>query len=124
MTEAILVPLKRFDLAKDRLRRDDDLDVASIARNLAQGVIEASAPRQVIVLSEDSGVSDFATSLGVEVWRSEATGLNGAVQDAYQGLRERFERLIVVHGDLRQPEGLGVVDFEPGITLFADHHLK
>src|SRR5665213_2615311 len=119
MTEAIVVPLKRFDLAKDRLRRDDDLDVASIARNLAQGVIGASAPRQVIVLSEDSEVSDFATSLGAEVWRSDATSLNEAVQDAYQGLRERFVRLIVVHGDLRRPGGLGSAEFEPGITLFA-----
>lgn len=124
MTEAIVIPLKRFDVAKDRLRRNDDLDVTGMVRQLARGVIEASAPRKTIVLCEDVGVSDFATSLGAEVWQSGATSLNEAVQGAYRGLRERFERLIVVHGDLRRPEGLGVVDFEPGITLFADHHLK
>jgi 2-phospho-L-lactate guanylyltransferase (CobY/MobA/RfbA family) len=60
--------------------------------------------------------------MGAEVRRTGATGLNEVVQDAYRGLARRFARLIVVHGDLRQPEGLGTVDFAPGITLFADHH--
>lgn len=122
MNAAVVIPLKRFDLAKDRLRRNDDLDVTSIARDLAQGVIEASAPRPVIVVSEDSIVADFASSLGAEVWHSDATGLNEAVQGAYRGLTGRFERLIIAHGDLRLPEGLGVVDFDPGLTLYADHH--
>jgi 2-phospho-L-lactate guanylyltransferase len=122
MSEAVVIPLKRFDLAKYRLRRDDDLDVTSIARELARGVIQASAPRPAIVVSEDPTVAAFATSLGAEVWHSDVTGLNQAVQGAYRGLEGRFERLIVAHGDLRLPDGLGLVEVATGLTLYADHH--
>jgi 2-phospho-L-lactate guanylyltransferase len=122
MTEAIVVPLKRFDRAKERLRRDADLDVATIAEDLARGVLSCSQPRTVIVVSEDADVTHFAATHGAEVWSSTASDLNDAVQGAYEGLRERFDRLIIVHGDLRYPEGLGSFDPLPGITFFADHH--
>jgi 2-phospho-L-lactate guanylyltransferase len=120
-TEAIVVPLKRFDLAKDRLRQATDLDVTVLAEELARNVIIQSRPRDVIVLSEHPDIVRFANSLGAEVWSSRATSLNEAVQDAYRGLGGRLERLIIVHGDLRHPEGLG--DFEPeeGITVVTDH---
>jgi 2-phospho-L-lactate guanylyltransferase len=122
MSEAVVIPLKRFDLAKYRLRRDDDLDVTTIARDLARGVIEASAPRHVIVVSEDRDVADFATAMGAETWHSDVSGLNPAVQGAYRGLEGRFERLIIAHGDLRRPDGLGLVDVTAGLTFYADHH--
>ena len=122
MTEAIVVPLKRFERAKKRLRRDAGLDVATIAEDLARGVLLCSQPRTVIVVSEDPDVSRFAVSHGAEVWSSSASNLNDAVQGAYEGLRERFDRLIIVHGDLRYPEGLGSFTLAPGITFFADHH--
>jgi 2-phospho-L-lactate guanylyltransferase len=120
-SEAIIVPLKQFDLAKDRLRQDADFDVTALAEELARGVIFKSRPRQVIVLSEHPDVARFANSVGAEVWNSRATNLNEAVQDAYKGLAERFERLIVVHGDLRYPEGLGDFTLEPGVTVVTDH---
>jgi 2-phospho-L-lactate guanylyltransferase len=120
-TEAIVVPLKQFDLAKDRLRRDAELDVTALAEELARGVIFKSRPHHVIVLSEHPDVSRFAISTGAEVWESEATNLNEAVQGAYRGLADRFERLIIVHGDLRRPEGLGDFVPEPGITVVTDH---
>ncbi|HEV3187264.1 MAG TPA: hypothetical protein VGZ04_04365 [Acidimicrobiales bacterium] len=121
MTEAIVVPLKRFDRAKERLRRDDTLDVAVIAETLARGVIASSRPRTVVVVSEDADVTNFALSLDAEVWSSSASTLNDAVQGAYDGLVDRFDQLIIVHGDLRFPEGLGTFELEPGITFFADH---
>ncbi len=121
MNDAVVVPLKPFDVAKDRLRRGGVRDVAAIAEGLARGVIAASSPRTVIVLSEDPRVTAFAESLGVEVRESRATGLNDAVQSAYGELTERFDRLIVVHGDLRYPQGIGELDPAPGVTLYADH---
>ncbi|HVA70269.1 MAG TPA: hypothetical protein VNF08_02970 [Acidimicrobiales bacterium] len=120
-TEAIVVPLKQFDLAKERLRRGSDMDVTELAKKLARAVILMSQPRHVIVLSEHPDVSNFASSTGAEVWRSRATNLNEAVQDAYRGLAGRFERLIIVHGDLRYPEGLGDFVPKPGITVVTDH---
>jgi len=122
MVEAVVVPLKRFELAKGRLRKGGGLNTAAIAEELARGVIASGAPRHVIVLSEDPGVSAFARALGAEVRETRAAGLNEAVQSAYQALHDRFERIIVAHGDLSHPEGLGVFDALSGITLFADRH--
>ena len=121
-TDAIVVPLKRFDLAKDRLRQAAKLDVTRLAEDLALGVLRSSSPRHVIVLSESDEISRFADAHGAEAWRSEAQSLNEAVQGAYAALRERFDRLLIVHGDLSHPEGLGRFDPGPGITIVADRH--
>lgn len=118
--DAIIIPIKRFDHAKARLR-GADLDVDALARTLASGVIRHSAPRQVIVVCEERSIATFARAAGADVWWASATGLNAVIHSAYRGLGDRFERLIVAHGDLRHPEGLG--DFAPtaSITLVADH---
>ena len=123
MIDAVIVPLKRFDVAKARLREGGVTQVTEFARRLAAGVIQHSAPRIVIVLSESDDVSRFAREHHAEVRQSNARDLNEAVKDAYEGLRERFERLLIVHGDLRSPEGIGTFEPEPGITIVTDHHL-
>lgn len=120
--DAIVVPIKRFDVAKERLRLGGVAEVTSLARSLAAGVLTACAPRHVVVVSESKDVTDFAQERGAEVLELASTGLNGAVQRAYEALGTRFEYLILVHGDLRFPEGLGGFVFEPGITLVTDHH--
>lgn len=122
MNDAVVIPLKRFDLAKERLRAGGTNDVTSIARQLAAEVLRSCAPRHVIVLSESDEVSRFAEEHGGEVLRSSATSLNEAVQGAYRGLSDRFDRLLIVHGDLRTPAGLGSFDPPPGVTIVTDHH--
>jgi len=122
MNTAVVVPLKRFDRAKSRLRRNRDLDVTAIVEELARGVITSARPRPVIVVSEDEELAPFASSLDAELLLSTSTTLNEAVQAAYRSLGDRFDQLIIAHGDLRSPDGLGSFDVEPGITLFADHH--
>ena len=120
--DAFVVPLKQFDLAKERLREGGTNDVTTLARNLALDVLLSCAPRHVIVVSESEAISRFAEEQGAEVWHSTATSLNEAVQGAYGGLSDRFERLLIVHGDLRSPAGLGSFDPSPGITIVTDHH--
>jgi 2-phospho-L-lactate guanylyltransferase len=120
--DVIVVPIKRFDVAKERLRLGHVPDVTTLARDLATGVLKASSPRHTIVVSESEEVSRFAKESGVEVLQSSAAGLNEAVQWAYEVLSSRFDVVIVAHGDLRTPEGLGTFEPETGITLFADHH--
>jgi 2-phospho-L-lactate guanylyltransferase (CobY/MobA/RfbA family) len=93
-----------------------------LARDLAAGVLKASSPRHIVVVSESEEVSRFAEESGVEVLQSSANGLNEAVQGAYGVLSSRFDVVIVAHGDLRVPDGLGTFEPETGITLFADHH--
>ena len=120
--DAIIVPLKRFDLAKERLRSVESLDVSALAKNLALGVVHHSAPRRVIVLCESSAIASFATDNGAEVFQTDARSLNEAVQGAYEALGQRFDQLIIVHGDLANPEGLGKFRPEPGITIITDRH--
>lgn len=120
--DAIIVPLKRFDVAKERLRSAGTADVTALAEQLATDVLAKSAPRHVIVLSESDEISAFAVRYGAEVWHSHARTLNEAVQGAYDGLGDRFERLFVVHGDLRRPDGLGQFEPTTAVTIVTDHH--
>jgi len=122
VTDAFVIPLKRFDLAKLRLRVNNTPSVTDLAQQLATRVIEACAPRPTIVLSESDAVSRFASALGCDVLRSDASGLNDAVQRAYGALQSRYERLIIVHGDLRDPDGLASFEPDAGITIVTDHH--
>jgi 2-phospho-L-lactate guanylyltransferase (CobY/MobA/RfbA family) len=116
------MPLKRFDLAKERLRANNVASVTELAQQLATQVILSCRPRHTIVLSESDEITAFAAALECEVLQSDATGLNDAVQRAYGALESRFERLIIVHGDLRDPEGLGTFDPDDAITIVTDHH--
>jgi 2-phospho-L-lactate guanylyltransferase len=122
--EVFIVPLKRFDVAKERLRRGGVENVTRLASELATAVIQSCAPRQVIVLSESSDVTRFALDLGVEVLKSDATTLNEAVQSAYERLRKRFDRIIVVHGDLREPHGLAQFEPDVGVTIVTDYRSR
>jgi 2-phospho-L-lactate guanylyltransferase len=119
---AFVIPLKEFDIAKDRLRRGGVLDVAQLAMNLARGVLESCAPQPVYVASESLEVNFFATEHGARVLSSSATSLNEAVQHAYQALSADFDVIIVAHGDLLQPAGLGEFLPQPGVTIVTDHH--
>lgn len=119
--DAFVLPLKRFDRAKERLRASNVDAVTELAQRLATDVIVSCRPRHTIVLSESDEITVFATALGCEVLHSDATGLNDAVQRAYGALTSRFERLIIVHGDLRDPEGLGRFDPDDDITIVTDH---
>jgi 2-phospho-L-lactate guanylyltransferase len=122
ITDTFVVPLKRFDLAKERLRVNDATSITELAEHLATRVIASCAPRHTIVLAESDEIADFASQQHCEVLRSDASGLNDAVQRAYGALQSRFERIIIVHGDLRHPEGLGGFDPGAGITVVTDHH--
>lgn len=115
------MPIKQFDLAKDRLRQGGVRDAARVAEQLARGVIASAAPQTVIVVCESDRVRDFAMELGVRVHESNATTLNEAVTVAYEHLGNEFDRLLIVHSDLRSPQGLGEFVPGPGITIVTDH---
>ena len=119
--DVVVVPLKAFDVAKDRLRRGGVDQVSTLVRQLADGVLSACAPRHVIVLSESAAATAFALERGAEPLVSDASSLNDSVQRAYQVLAKRYDRLIIAHGDLRFPEGLGAFDPLDGVTIVTDH---
>jgi 2-phospho-L-lactate guanylyltransferase len=119
---AFVIPLKRFDLAKERLRASNIASVTELAQRLATGVITSCAPRPTIILSESDEISEFAYALGCDVLRSDAMDLNEAVQRAYGALTSHYEYLVIVHGDLRDPVGLGSFEPNVGVTIVTDHH--
>jgi 2-phospho-L-lactate/phosphoenolpyruvate guanylyltransferase len=121
VSDVVVVPLKAFDVAKGRLRRGGVDEVSNLARELAEGVLVACIPRHVIVLSESAAATDFALAHGVEALVSDASNLNEAVQRAYERLGDRYDRLIIAHGDLRYPEGLGAFEPVSGVTVVTDH---
>ena len=122
INDAFLLPLRAFDLAKERLRAGGTDKVTQLAHAMALDVLQSCAPRRVVVLSESDAITRFATERGAEVYESSSTSLNEAVQGAYEALGSRFERLIIVHGDLRTPIGLGLFNPDPGVTIVTDHH--
>lgn len=119
---ALIVPLKGFDVAKDRLRQAGTREVTALARELAHQVIVNCAPRHVIVLSESPDITEFALAHSAEAFVTDARSLNDAVQRAYAAVGDRFDQLIIVHGDLSKPEGLGQFSPGDGVTIVTDHH--
>jgi 2-phospho-L-lactate guanylyltransferase (CobY/MobA/RfbA family) len=117
---AIVVPLKSFSIAKSRLRDGGISEVDEVSRSLARGVLLASRARPLFVACESSDVATFSLDLGALTIRSTSRDLNEAVTHAYEFLSARFEHLIIAHGDLRWPEGLGEFSPLPGVTVVTD----
>ena len=120
----VLVPLKNFADAKSRLREVLGAgDVEALTMRLARTVLAALEPLETVVVCDDDQVADFATGCGVDVLRTPSRTLNGAVADAYYAMG-RYDQVIIVHGDLRSPEGLGRFRPGPGVTIVTDHHQR
>jgi len=121
-TRHVVVPLKDFSLAKSRLRNNGHQETEAMVRQLATAVVRACAPQPCTIVTESLSVRAFAEDLGISSLLTTATDLNGAVSDARDALRATCEQLIVVHGDLRNPSGLGSWEPGPGVTIVTDHH--
>jgi 2-phospho-L-lactate/phosphoenolpyruvate guanylyltransferase len=120
--DAFLIPLKAFDRAKERLRADTSLDVTTLAREWATEVVLACAPVPVIVVTESPEVATFARDLGADVALGTSVGLNEALGRAYADLASRLTVVAIAPGDLRLPQGLGLFDPDPGVTVISDRH--
>ncbi len=98
----MLIPVKAFARAKSRLAASlDPAQRAQLARSMATAVVRAAAPLPVTVVCDDDEVAAWATSMGASVEMTPGVGLNGAVSEAVDRLRERgVERVVIAHGDL------------------------
>jgi 2-phospho-L-lactate guanylyltransferase (CobY/MobA/RfbA family) len=74
-----------------------------------------------VVVCDNELVADFARDCQADVFLSPSQSLNGSVSDAYRSI-EHFDQFIIVHGDLRHPDGLGVFEPPEGVTIITDHH--
>ena len=118
---AALVPVKGFREAKGRLRNElGDVAATELAQRLASRVLEALHPLPVTVVTDDDAVIAFAKERGASFFRQNAPGLNTAVTEGYEALRESAELIVIAHGDLANPTGLGSYPYEHGITIWTD----
>ena len=120
MPLAAVVPLRDFSIAKVRLRSSGVVDVTTLARRLATGVLDACQGLATFVVTESDDVEAFATEHGVRVLRSGANSLNDAVHFAYERLAGAYDQLMIVHGDLKFPTGLNTFVPAADVTVVTD----
>ena len=103
---AVVIPIKAFEQAKDRLSSVLSADQRQLlARTTALGVIESVRPASLFVVCDNPEVSQWATVLGATVVHQSEPGLNSAVQ-AGMTAAQSFDRVMIVHGDLPLPHRL------------------
>jgi 2-phospho-L-lactate guanylyltransferase len=123
-TAAVLVPVKAFGAAKQRLA--DVLDPAArvaLARAMATTVLEAAGPLRRAVVCDDDDVRAWAEAHGAEAIWTPGLGLNGAVEAGVAHLAQRgVQRVIVAHADLPLATDLTWVADTDGVTLVPDRH--
>ncbi len=119
---ALLVPVKRFGDAKQRLiGRLSDSQRAEFARWMAARVLRAGQGLATFVVCDDEAVAAFAAEHGAQVIEAEGFGLNGAVQHGLQHLRDLgFDITIAAHADLPFAEDFSWLTRFDGITVVAD----
>src|SRR5688500_6974435 len=121
---AVLVPVKAFGAAKQRL--SDALDPAArhaLAMAMAATVLRAAGPLRTAVVCDDDDVRAWAEAQGAEPIWTPGLGLNGAVEAGVAHLARRgVERVVVAHADLPLAVDLGWVAAGDGVTLVPDRH--
>jgi 2-phospho-L-lactate guanylyltransferase len=119
---AILVPVKAFHEAKERLAPAlNAMERALLARTLAEGVIRAAAPLTVAVVCDDHGVAEWAGDQGAIVVWAPGRGLNLAVASGVGHLEAMgYQWITVAHGDLPLAAHLNALDPFEGVTIVPD----
>jgi 2-phospho-L-lactate guanylyltransferase len=123
---AVVIPIKAFEQAKDRLSGVLSTDQrALLARTTALGVLESVRGASVFVVCDNTEVSQWATSHGASVVSQSGAGLNAAVQEGISAAHE-YERVMIVHSDLPLPhrlrELLDSTVARNTVTIVPDRH--
>jgi len=127
-TGAVIVPLKGFSRAKERLSSVFDADSRSLLAKLtAEGVIDAALKlpdvTRVVVVTDDESCAEWARSKGTEVL-IETGGLNPSVAVAYRHVGNSVDWVMICHADIVHPERLAAIP-SPGdaqVILVRDRH--
>jgi 2-phospho-L-lactate guanylyltransferase len=119
---AVLIPVKRFRLAKRRLAGLlDDHQRVRLAQWLAARVVAAAGPLPVFVACDDEGVAAWADTVGAAVLWTPGLGLNGAVESCRTTISGKgFDQLLIAHSDLPLAQDLGTLATPGTIGLVPD----
>lgn len=117
-----MIPVKAFGAAKVRLA--DELSPAgraTLARQMADGVVRAAGHLPVLVVCDDADVAAWAAAAGATVAWTPGLGLDGAVTAGVELAAEQgAERVVVAHADLPLATGLDHVVGTDGVVLVPD----
>lgn len=121
---AVLIALRSLHAGKLRLGDAvDDIERATLIESMAAAVIEAAHDLDVLVVYEDSGVVPWAEGRGAQVFRPTRPGLNRAITEGRDQLRELgYGRAIIAHADLPYARDLRVMITGAEITIAPDRH--
>jgi 2-phospho-L-lactate guanylyltransferase len=99
---AVVVPIKSFRLAKERLAtRLSPSEREALAMAMAARVVAAAAPLPVFVATEDPEVAEWASERGADALLTSSTGLNPSVTEAVQlTAAHGFGCVVIAHSDL------------------------
>jgi 2-phospho-L-lactate guanylyltransferase len=102
LSVAVVVPIKSFRLAKERLAsRLTRPEREALAMTMAARVVAAAAPLPVFVATEDPDVAEWASEQGANALLTVSTGLNPSVTEAVQlTAAHGFGRVVIAHSDL------------------------
>jgi 2-phospho-L-lactate guanylyltransferase len=123
-TAAVLVPVKAFAQAKQRLA--GTLAPAArveLAMAMAATVLRAARGLRTAVVCDDEDVRAWAEAQGAEPVWTPGLGLNGAVGEGVAHLARRgVDRVVVAHADLPLATDLSWLATTAGVTLVPDRH--
>jgi 2-phospho-L-lactate/phosphoenolpyruvate guanylyltransferase len=115
----VLVPVKAFGAAKARLAPSlDEAARASLARSMADRVLDAAAPMTVYVACDDEAVATWATARGAVVVPTEGLDLNGSIARGIEVITA--ETVVIAHADLPFARSLTWLSDFPGATVVPD----
>ena len=117
----VLIPIRSFDDSKSRLAGALDHEARRhLTMRMAAQVIAAARDLPVRIVTDDSGVVDWAHNQGVGVLSVGEQGLNPSVAAAVaHAARVGYRRAIVAHADLPAAHDLSVMD-GPGVCIAPD----
>ena len=123
-TTALLVPVKAFPQAKQRLASAlAPVAREALARAMASTVLAAAGGMRTAVVCDDDDVRAWAEAQGAEAIWTPGLGLNGAVEAGVAHLARRgVERVVVAHADLPLARDLTWLADGNGVTLVPDRH--
>lgn len=118
----VLVPVKAFADAKVRLSPVlSPSHREALARWTAERVLAAAGELPVFIACDSESVADWATAHAATVLWHPGVGLNAAVNNSVDELRQQgVDHVVVAHGDLTRAANLAAVVTPGTLTLVPD----
>lgn len=125
---AVIIPLKGFTKAKERLSEVFDPPTRALLAELTAAAVINEARvlpdvTRVVVVTDDEACAKWAQHAGAETL-IDANGLNSSVERAYRHVGDTVDWVMICHADIVHPERLAALPDggESKVILVRDRH--